>query len=121
MEPSMNEYGVVAHPFFGALNSATEEWLMCQLGHEWVVPPSDANDARCPFCEGARIISGYNDLAVTHPDIARLWDARRNFLPHSPLNIGHKDPRKWYWIIPSQGSVGCTVSEIIDLMKQSEK
>ena len=50
----------------------------CELGHIWVVPPqSQARNNGCPVCSNKIVLSGFNDLVTTHPEIARQaegWD-----------------------------------------------
>jgi hypothetical protein len=44
----------------------------CSLGHQWRTSPNERVKLRgCPFCSGKQIQIGFNDLATTHPDIAR--------------------------------------------------
>ncbi len=53
------------------------EWK-CKLGHEWKA--SIYNRQRtllCPTCIGKVVLKGFNDLATTHPDLAKQavgWD-----------------------------------------------
>lgn len=52
----------------------------CELGHEWVATPgnrSSKNETSCPYCANKKVLGGFNDLATTHPDIAKQavgWD-----------------------------------------------
>ena len=32
----------------------------------------------CPFCSHKKLLSGYNDLATTYPQIAAEWDYEKN-------------------------------------------
>jgi hypothetical protein len=56
------------------------EWK-CKLGHKWkATVDSRVNlGATCPICSGHKILSGFNDLSTTHPEIAIEadgWDPR---------------------------------------------
>lgn len=55
--------------------SGRKVWWVCRLGHEWQA--TIASRARafngCPFCSGRKILSGFNDLATIHPQIAAEW------------------------------------------------
>ena len=45
----------------------------------------------CPFCSGAQVLKGFNDLATTHPGIAaqaHRWDP-------SIISRGNKEKREW--------------------------
>ncbi|MEE6312083.1 zinc-ribbon domain-containing protein [Plantactinospora veratri] len=48
----------------------------CARGHRWRATPNNRTNARtgCPFCCGHRIEAGFNDLASTHPELARQAD-----------------------------------------------
>ena len=63
-----------------AFTSGTHKKLRwrCAEGHEWeAVVVSRTNGAGCPMCAGRRVIPGVNDLATTHPEVAKeaLFDA----------------------------------------------
>lgn len=50
-------------------------WV-CSLGHEWEATICDrtrSKSTHCPFCSGARVLPGFNDLATTAPEVAHLW------------------------------------------------
>lgn len=61
----------------------------CSEGrHEWAVPIANrtknpGHDLGCPYCHNRKILSGFNDLATTHPEIAKEWNPyqNRNFKP----------------------------------------
>lgn len=47
-----------------------KDWI-CELGHIWNVAPSQRTAGYgCPFCNGVKVMVGFNDLATTHPKIA---------------------------------------------------
>lgn len=50
----------------------------CKLGHKWKAKPADRSRGdKCPFCSGKRVLSGFNDLRTTHPNLAEEsqgWD-----------------------------------------------
>ena len=51
----------------------------CLLGHSWLARPNDrtARDTKCPTCTNRKLLIGFNDLATTHPSLAREafeWD-----------------------------------------------
>ena len=62
---------------FSAGTSRSMLWR-CELGHEWKA--SIVNRQRtllCPICIGKVVLKGFNDLATTHPELARQavgWD-----------------------------------------------
>ena len=50
----------------------------CKFGHLWsAVIASRSSGRGCPVCAGQAVLSGFNDLATTHPDLAEEafgWD-----------------------------------------------
>lgn len=51
----------------------------CVLGHAYLttVDKRTSRGHACPFCSGHQVLSGFNDLATTHPEFARQaegWD-----------------------------------------------
>ena len=60
--------------------SHKKAWWRCEKGHEWQAPVFSVviEGCGCPYCNGKKAISGETDLATTHPEIARQWDAEKN-------------------------------------------
>lgn len=57
------------------------EWK-CKEGHIWsaIINLRTSQETDCPFCTGKKVLIGFNDLATTHPEIAKEaygWDPRR--------------------------------------------
>lgn len=48
----------------------------CDAGHVWRVAIKSRSrlDTGCPYCTGRAVMSGVNDLATLHPDLASQWD-----------------------------------------------
>jgi len=55
-------------------------WWQCEEGHEWGTAVSNRTHrgSGCPVHTGQQLLSGYNDLATTSPDIAKQWHPTRN-------------------------------------------
>ncbi|MBQ8623595.1 MAG: zinc-ribbon domain-containing protein [Oscillospiraceae bacterium] len=51
----------------------------------------------CPYCSGKKILSGYNDLATTNPNLATEWHPDKNgvLLPTMVSPGSHK---KVWWL-----------------------
>ena len=51
----------------------------CEFAHSYVAAPQDRFRGRgCPFCGGRRVLTGFNDIATTHPELAKEafgWNA----------------------------------------------
>lgn len=58
------------------IGSNKRVWWICDKGHEWEISPNARKG--CPFCNSARLLTGVNDLATTHPEIARQWHPTLN-------------------------------------------
>ena len=58
------------------------EWK-CHLGHVWEARGENrVNGTGCPFCSHHRPLQGFNDLATTHPELAKEadgWDPKNTF------------------------------------------
>ena len=68
------------------------EWI-CTYGHVWKTAISErtSKSLGCPYCSGKRTLSGFNDLATTHPEIAAEahgWD---------PTTVTRGSGKDKYW------------------------
>jgi hypothetical protein len=97
----------------GSNNKMT--WI-CNFGHKWKTSiEKRASGNGCPYCNthSPKLLKGFNDLATTHPDLAREafgWD---------PSTLTHGSPKKVIWICDqghkwrtspntrNQGKTGC--------------
>ena len=53
----------------------------CEHNHEWVAAVSDrtkGNGTGCPICSNRQVLIGFNDLATTHPQLAKQWHPTKN-------------------------------------------
>ena len=58
-------------------------WL-CQLQHSYESDVGGRTRGRgCPYCSGNAVLAGFNDLAITRPEMLAEWDYDRN-LPLTP-------------------------------------
>ena len=84
----------------------------CQSGHTWVATAHSRQN--CPVCSNQKLLVGYNDLATTHPELAKQadgWDPKKVIAgTHKKLrwkcNKGH------VWTAPGSGrtrGIGCPV------------
>ena len=69
----------------------------CSVGHVWEAKPSNRKSNgsdSCPICIGKKILSGFNDLMTTHPDLAKEafgWD---------PTSVQAGSKKVLAWICP---------------------
>lgn len=77
-------------------SSKKMKWT-CTFGHSWqsTIASRAGTDSRqalgCPICSGQKVLAGFNDLATTHPEIAKQavgWDP-------SKISRGNSDKRSW--------------------------
>lgn len=48
--------------------------LICPLGHRFQESPGSLkNNPKCPYCSGARVLKGFNDLQTLHPELVSQW------------------------------------------------
>ena len=69
-------------------HSRLKAWWRCALEHEWQARISHRHVAGCPTCSGRRTLAGYNDLATTHPDVAKEWHPTLNDLNSDQVGKG---------------------------------
>lgn len=73
-------------------------WWICLKGHEWeaVVGKRTGEGNGCPYCSGKYVTKGENDLATTHPELAKEWDYSANgkLTPH---DISAGSNKKVWW------------------------
>lgn len=79
--------------------SGKEVWWLCPEGHPYlmVVNQRAKRGYGCPYCSGHRALKGVNDLATTHPDLAKEWNSEQNgnLTPHD-VTAGSR--KKVWWL-----------------------
>ena len=77
------------------------EWIG-PCGHSWFAKVYNRTNAKnitgCPICSGKQILIGFNDLATTHPDIAKLCNN-----PDDALTVTANSNKKITWKCPDCG------------------
>ncbi|MCF2671633.1 zinc-ribbon domain-containing protein [Butyricicoccus pullicaecorum] len=72
-------------------------WWVCEKGHEWkAIVKSRTDGCGCPYCTNRAILPGFNDLATTHPELAKQWHPTKN-RRLAPQNITAGTIRKAWW------------------------
>lgn len=84
-------------------------WWLCPIsGGEWKTSPNKRtrkgkdSSAASPFQLGLRVKIGYNDLAITHPDLSQEWDDEKNG-DLTPTMVTAGSEKKVWWICPETG------------------
>lgn len=76
------------------------KWI-CSAGHKYVGRVfARTNGSGCAICANLEVLQGYNDLATTHPDIAKGWDDERNGAL-GPESVVAGSIAKKHWICPA--------------------
>ncbi|MFR1051994.1 MAG: zinc-ribbon domain-containing protein [Lachnospirales bacterium] len=73
-------------------------WWLCENGHEWKaeIKSRALYGSGCPVCSNKKIMVGVNDLATTHPALAKEWDYEKN--GHlTPDKVVSGSERKVWW------------------------
>ena len=91
--PELAKEAVGWDPTQFGLGSAKRVTWRCQLGHEYqaVITNRTYMHSGCSICAGKQVLSGYNDLATTHPELAAQaegWDP-------TTVSAGSKKRRQW--------------------------
>lgn len=77
--------------------SNKKAWWLGSCGHEWcAVIASRTNGIGCPICSGRIPEVGVNDLATTHPELAKEWDYDRN-KGLTPKEVKAGSHKKVWW------------------------
>ena len=78
-------------------SSNIKVWWKCKNGHEW---ESNINNRLrvpvCPYCNGKKIIPGFNDLATVNPTVSLEWNYERN-RKLTPDNVFPNSGKKVWW------------------------
>lgn len=84
--------------------SGKKVWWICPKGHSYQTFLTHRTKmfTNCPYCSNKKLLSGYNDLGTTHPNIAQEWDYKKNN-PVKPCDVMAGSNNKKYWFICCKG------------------
>ncbi|NDC47681.1 MAG: hypothetical protein EBZ61_01115 [Micrococcales bacterium] len=90
--------------------SGKSVWWLGSCGHEWEATISNRTFAKskCPVCFGTETLTGFNDLATTHPELAAEWHPTLNE-NKEPNHFRAGSGEKAWWL----GNCGHTWEAII--------
>ena len=85
---------------FTPASSKNVWWKCLKCGHEWKARISNRNILKrgCPCCANKIVVSGKNDLATTHPQLAKEWHPTKNTF--TPDTIPYGTRKKVWWLCP---------------------
>jgi len=70
-------------------------WWICDKGHEYYtrIALRTMENSGCPYCEGKKVLAGFNDLATKFPEIADQWhpDLNGSLTPQMVTPGSHKN------------------------------
>jgi very-short-patch-repair endonuclease len=86
------------HPQDFTVSSNKKMWWLCDKGHEWIAGINKRTSGNnCPICGNKQLLEGYNDLATTHPVLAKEWHPSKNE-NHLPTEIFGGNVTKVWWL-----------------------
>lgn len=90
-------YPLTPQDFTPASNKSV--WWKCPVcGHEWKAKISNRKFGRkCPCCSNKVVVKGKNDLATTHPKLAKEWHSTKNG-SLTPNSVSYGAGKKVWWI-----------------------
>jgi hypothetical protein len=76
--PALSRQAIGWDPAMYSKGSDKKVRWECEKGHQWnAVISSRVSGVGCPICSGRQVLKGFNDLATTHPILAKEangWD-----------------------------------------------
>ena len=82
--------------------SGIKVWWKClKCNYEWQAKIGNRAilNRGCPCCTNQKVVVGINDLATTHPEIAREWHPTKNG-SLMPQSVTHGTGKKVWWLCP---------------------
>lgn len=132
--PGFNDLGTVEPELFKLLDlnknsgqgltnispkSLSKMWFICDEGHSVLLRVTDAvkryhNEGvpPCNFCNGTRILTGFNNLAITHPYLIDEWDKNKNDVQVSSVSRGSSG--KFWWLCDKKHSFSARIGDRVN-------
>lgn len=91
--------------------SKRKVWWLGGCGHSFEATiNSRTSGTGCPYCSGQKILSGFNDLASTHPRVASQWHPTLN-ADLLPQDVSAGTNKKAWWLGDCSHEFECSISE----------
>ncbi len=90
------------------IGSGLKVYWTCKNNHTWLnVVRQQAKKIEktsrtgCDYCDNKKFLKHFNDITITHPEIAKLWDENKNIIPVT--NIFYTASQNEYWWVCDKG------------------
>ena len=78
-------------------NSHRKVWWLGKCGHEWEDTIAHRSTGRnCPFCSNRKLLTGFNDLQTTNPEMAAEWHPTKNGDLRPTMVSAYSTKRAWW-------------------------
>ena len=79
--------------------SSQKIWWICEKGHSYnSTILNRLKNCNCPICSGHKVLTGFNDIATTYPELLKEWDYEKNDkLGLDPTLLGKGYDKKVWW------------------------
>lgn len=91
--------------------SMIKVWWKCKNGHEWesTIAHRTSMGSNCPYCSSRKVLTGFNDVTTTHPELLQEWDFQKNIYLPTELTAGSN--KKVWWKCEKGHSWETTIGE----------
>ena len=91
-------------------SSKSVGWICSKCGYKWYAKINNRAvlGRGCPCCANKTAVQGVNDLATTHPELAKEWDYEKN-INLTPQEVTYGSGQKVYWICPKGHKYQATI------------
>ena len=82
-----------------ASRSSQKVWWCCQKYHhefQTIISNRTTKGVNCPYCSNKRVLTGFNDLATTNPELLEEWDWEKNS-KITPYSVTAGSGKKVWW------------------------
>ena len=75
-------------------------WTSQKCRHTWEASIKNraTKGSGCPYCSGHKVLAGFNDLATTHPKLAKEWSSDNDY---GPEKVSAGSQKKALWVCQS--------------------
>jgi len=75
--------------------SSKKCWWICEKGHSWKAVVGSRIKHGCPFCNGQKVLKGFNDIHTKAPHLLKEWDYEKNDL--LPTQVAPNSKQEIWW------------------------